>query len=106
VSQRYKPRPITAFNAAVGRIVAILIGLLLLLFVYYYIRYDFLPKDFYTAGGARLKVRKTWIYEKIRQRKSPYPFPHFRIGRYLRFSWVEVSTWIEGTRAPVKKAAR
>ncbi len=48
VSQHYKPRPIPAFR----RIVAILIGIVLLLFVYYYIRYDFLPKDFYTSRGV------------------------------------------------------
>lgn len=37
------------------RIGAVLIGLGLLLFVYYCIRYDFLPKDFYSSravGGA------------------------------------------------------
>ena len=49
VSQHYKPRPTSTFKRIVGRIVANLIGLLLLVFVYYYIRYDFLPKDFYTA---------------------------------------------------------
>jgi len=49
VSQHYKPRPISKFRRLVGRIVAILIGLLLLVFVYYYIRYDFLPKDLYTG---------------------------------------------------------
>lgn len=65
------------------------------------------PADLLTPEelAARLKVRKTWIYEKIRQRKSPYPFPHFRMGRYLRFSWTEVSAWIEGTRAVRKKVA-
>jgi excisionase family DNA binding protein len=65
------------------------------------------PADLLTPEelAARLKVRKGWIYEKIRQRKSPYPFPHFRMGRYLRFSWIEVSAWVEGTRS-VKRVAR
>ena len=66
------------------------------------------PADLLTADevAARLKVRKTWLYEKIRQRKSPYPFPHFRVGKYLRFSWVErCRRWVEGTRAAPKRAA-
>jgi excisionase family DNA binding protein len=66
------------------------------------------PADLLTAEevAARLKVRKTWLYEKIRQRKSPHPFPHFRVGKYLRFSWADVSAWVEGTRSAPKKAAR
>ena len=62
------------------------------------------PADILTPEelAARLKVRKTWLYEKIRQHGS-YPFPHFRMGRYLRFSWTEVSAWIEGTRVTPRK---
>jgi hypothetical protein len=72
VSQHYKTRPITAFRMIVGRIVAILIGLLLLLFVYYSFRYDFLPKSGYNrryivivAGfGLLLTVGTLWIWFK------------------------------------------
>jgi len=72
LSQHYKPRPISTFRRIVGRIVAILIGLPLLVFVYYYIRYDFLPKDLYTshvvgevAGiGLLLTVGILWSWFK------------------------------------------
>lgn len=61
------------------------------------------PADLLTPDelASRLKVRKTWLYEKIRQKGSS--FPYFRMGRYLRFSWVEVSTWIESTHRPGKR---
>jgi hypothetical protein len=72
VSQHYKPRPITAFRRIVGRIVAILIGLLLLLFVYYSFRYDLLPKGGYNsryivivaAFGLLLTVGPVWYWFK------------------------------------------
>jgi hypothetical protein len=72
LSQHTKPRPITGFSAAFMRAVAALIGLVLLLFVYYYIRYDFLPKDLYTshivgkvAGfGVVLTVGTLWYWLK------------------------------------------
>jgi hypothetical protein len=47
VSQHKQTAPSTF-----GRAVGILIGLLLLLFVYYYIRDDTFPKDFYTGRGV------------------------------------------------------
>ena len=67
VSNQNKPRPTT-----LGGTVSILLGLLLLVFVYYYIRYDFLPKDFYTshsvgkvAGfGVVLTVGTLWHWLK------------------------------------------
>jgi hypothetical protein len=72
VSQHYKPRPITASRRVVGRIVAILIGLLLLLFVYYSFRYDFLPKNGYNRRyiyivaefGLLLTVGPLWLWFK------------------------------------------
>jgi excisionase family DNA binding protein len=62
------------------------------------------PADLLTPDelAARLKVRKTWLYEKIRQKGST--FPYFRMGRYLRFSWAEVSTWVERTHRPARVA--
>src|SRR5437016_122521 len=41
--------------------------------------------------AARLKVSRFWIYEKLRRRDG---FPHFRCGRYLRFSWPAVLAWL------------
>jgi excisionase family DNA binding protein len=57
------------------------------------------PADILTPDelAARLKVRKTWVYEKLRPgRKNPLPV--FRIGKYLRFSWPAVSAWLDSTR--------
>ena len=72
VSQHYKPRPVTAFRRIVGRIATILIGLLLLLFVYDSFRYDFLPKNGYNsryivivaAFGLLLTVGPLWLWFK------------------------------------------
>lgn len=47
--------------------------------------------------AQRLKVRTTWIYNKMRER-GPNQLPHFRCGRYLRFNWTEVSAWLQATR--------
>lgn len=41
----------------------------------------------------RLKVSKRWVYEKSRRRCLD-PLPAIRIGRYLRFNWVDVSAWL------------
>ena len=43
--------------------------------------------------AQRLKVSPRWVYEKSR-RRSTNPLPTIRIGRYLRFDWVEVSAWL------------
>jgi hypothetical protein len=72
VSQHYKPRPTTAFRRIVGRIVAILIGFILLLFVYYSFHYNFLPKNGYNsryivivaAFGLLLTVGPLWLWSK------------------------------------------
>lgn len=54
------------------------------------------PDDVITVEElcARLKVNRTWVYEKLRKRD----LPAFKIGRYLRFSWTEVSKWMEKRR--------
>jgi excisionase family DNA binding protein len=41
----------------------------------------------------RLKVSKRFIYEKTRDR-CLNPLPTIRIGKYLRFHWVDVSAWL------------
>lgn len=44
--------------------------------------------------AARMKVGKSWIYEKTRSRSGD-PLPVLRIGKYIRFYWPDVSDWIE-----------
>jgi len=43
--------------------------------------------------AERLKVSQRWVYEKSR-RRCQNPLPCIRIGRYLRFDWLEVSAWL------------
>ncbi len=54
------------------------------------------PNDIITPEELckRLKVGRTWPYEKLRSKKGA-PLPHFRMGRYLRFSWAAVSAWLQ-----------
>ena len=49
--------------------------------------------------AARLQVSERWIYEKSRSRNRN-PLPVLRLGRYLRFDWLQVSAWLQngGTR--------
>jgi excisionase family DNA binding protein len=57
------------------------------------------PADILTPKelAVRLKVRKTWVYEKLRHGREN-PLPVFRIGKYLRFSWTDVSAWLRSTK--------
>lgn len=43
--------------------------------------------------SERLKVSERWVYEKSR-RRCQNPLPCYRIGRYLRFNWTSVSSWL------------
>jgi excisionase family DNA binding protein len=43
--------------------------------------------------ATRLKVRKSWVFEKTR-RRSQDPLPCLRIGRYIRFNWPDVEQWL------------
>ncbi len=43
--------------------------------------------------AERLKVPKSWVYEKTRAR-SRDPLPVFRIGKYMRFHWPDVESWL------------
>lgn len=56
------------------------------------------PNDILTPDelAARLKVPKTWVYEKSRTR-CQNPLPCFRIGRYIRFDWTAVAGWLATT---------
>jgi hypothetical protein len=57
------------------------------------------PADLLTPEelAARLKVSKSWVFEQTRERskvRNKSPLPCIRLGKYLRFSWVEVSEWL------------
>lgn len=54
------------------------------------------PSDILTAAelAGRLKVKKTFIYEKMRRAGLPDELPAMRVGKYLRFSWSAVSAWM------------
>jgi hypothetical protein len=49
--------------------------------------------------AARLKVPDSWVYEKTRGR-CRNPIPCLRLGRYVRFDWTAVATWLTSLRAP------
>jgi hypothetical protein len=55
--------------------------------------------------AARLKVSERWCYEKTRSRCLT-PLPCIRVGRYLRFDWLDVSVWLrQQSTFAVKRAA-
>lgn len=59
------------------------------------------PADLLTIDelAARLKVGKQFIYDRMRPGKNRIatlpPIPHFKMGRYLRFNWPDVSNWLQ-----------
>jgi hypothetical protein len=59
------------------------------------------PADLLTPDelASRLKVSPSWVFEQTRNRakvrnKNKMPLPCIRMGKYLRFSWTEVSEWL------------
>jgi excisionase family DNA binding protein len=56
------------------------------------------PEDILTPEelAARLKVPKSWVYEKTRFRNwvRGDPLPSLRLGRYIRFDWTKVVEWL------------
>jgi hypothetical protein len=57
------------------------------------------PDDILTPAelAQRLKVSKSWVFEQTRQRakvRNKKLLPCIRLGKYLRFSWVQVSEWL------------
>ena len=44
--------------------------------------------------AERLKVPKSWVYEKTRTRSCD-PLPVIRLGKYMRFHWPKVVIWLE-----------
>jgi excisionase family DNA binding protein len=53
------------------------------------------PENILTLAevSSRLKVSERWTYEKTR-RRCRNPLPAIRIGRFLRFNWIDVSAWL------------
>src|SRR5271169_3873321 len=54
------------------------------------------PEDILTPDelAARLKVPKSWVYEKTRSRnRNGIPLPCLRLGCYIRFDWARVVEW-------------
>lgn len=57
------------------------------------------PEDLLTPDelAKRLKVPKSWVFEQTRDRariRNKNPLPCIRLGKYLRFNWVAVCTWM------------
>ena len=71
------------------------------------------PVDILTLEelAKRLKVPTGWVREKVRARKQGDTprLPHFKCGKYLRFHWPTISTWLLATQrggsAPARKKA-
>jgi excisionase family DNA binding protein len=55
-----------------------------------------LNSDLLTVGEVAdlLKLPVSWVYERTR-RKGLDRIPHFKLGKYLRFSEREVLGWLE-----------
>ena len=55
--------------------------------------------------AARLKVPDSWVYEKTRGR-CRNPIPCLRLGRYVRFDWTSVATWLTAPAPQDTSSAR
>jgi excisionase family DNA binding protein len=55
--------------------------------------------------AARLKVPNSWVYEKNRA-GCRNPMPCLRLGRYVRFDWSAVITWLTAASTQEQNAAR
>lgn len=51
------------------------------------------PSDILTPDELVAKVRRTWVYQKMR-RRSQNPLPAIKLGRFRRFSWPSVCEWL------------
>jgi hypothetical protein len=49
-----------------------------------------------TELAKRLHVPESWIRSRTNQRRTSDPIPHYRLGRYIRFSWGgnEIHEWL------------
>jgi len=50
-----------------------------------------------TEVAQLLKVPVSWVYERTRRRGFDR-IPHFKLGKYLRFSEREVAAWLQKVR--------
>jgi excisionase family DNA binding protein len=67
------------------------------------------PEDILTPEelAARLKVPKSWVYEKTRSRnRMGKPLPCLRLGRYIRFDWTRVVEWLTQEEDNSKRSQR
>lgn len=60
---------------------------------------SYAPEDLLTPAelARRLKVAQTWVYEQTRARavvRSEETIPVVPVGRYLRFHWPSICTWL------------
>jgi excisionase family DNA binding protein len=55
--------------------------------------------------AARLKVPESWVYEKTRGR-CRNPIPCLRLGRYVRFDWTAVATWLSAPAPQDSRSAK
>jgi hypothetical protein len=57
------------------------------------------PSDIITPEelSKRLKVNSSWVYEQRRNKRNRIPTLG-GTGRYLRYSWVEVCSWMAAQR--------
>ena len=45
--------------------------------------------------AARLRLPESWVRSRTRARTPKVErIPHLQLGRYIRFSWPEVSAWL------------
>ncbi len=52
----------------------------------------------------QLKVPPSWVYDQVRGESDP--LPHYKMGKYLRFLWSEVSAWVERRHQRGPKVAK
>jgi len=52
--------------------------------------------------AERLQVKKSWIFEQTRQScqgaQCAPRLPCIRLGKYIRFSWIAVSEWLQSAQ--------
>jgi hypothetical protein len=57
------------------------------------------PGDLLTPAqlAERLQVAVSWVFEQTRKRaktRNKSPLPCIRLGKYIRFSWIQVCEWM------------
>lgn len=50
-----------------------------------------------TELAKRLSVPESWIRSRTNKKRTTDPIPHYRLGRYVRFSWgsAELRDWLQ-----------